>query len=316
MAGRPNAIPPVKCAAHGRKTKRPCGKHAVPGAVVCELHGGKAQQVAERALDRLTLAEIIRGDPRPLHVALADALHTVDAAFVDTKLRVTASGDELTADELDRLLASAERVVRHASVAIKTGAIEKIAESYERNTKLEGQLAAEVIGRVLDAFARGVGLDLEPVHRVRFQQELREWALESATLALSTVDSKGSGDDVTVPPPPLAGVAFVTVEPASSPTAQTSSTSANASDGERQRTGATSPSTSRSSASADVPAATVADESNEPLDAELVDEPLDAELVEPSTPPAASPPQPRTGWRPSGLPNPWRYGSPYTRSIG
>lgn len=294
MAGRPNAIPPVKCAAHGRKTKKPCGKYAVPGAVVCELHGGKAPHVREKALTRLHLAELMRSDARPVWEVVLDHVHSLDAVAREARLALR-EGEPVEADQLDRIVESAKAALTAAKLAIDTRSYEMLAQQHDRQLELDGQLVADVLATVLDALVDGLRL---PVTHVN---PLRDWVFEAAGAALSNLDTGDAVATVVVPPPPVHDLTIATVEPAPGKAAQTSSTSDDASNGERQPTGATSTSTSRSSASTDVPAATVAGEPDEPLDAELVDEPT---------------PQPRTSWRPSNTPNPWGYESPYTRAIG
>lgn len=303
MAGRPNAIPPVKCTAHGRKTKKPCGKYAVPGAVVCELHGGKAPRVKEKALTRLHLAELMRSDPRPVWEVVLDHVHSLDAVAREARLALR-EGESVMPDQLDRIVESAKAALTAAKLAIDTRSYEMLAQQHDRQLELDGQLVADALAVVLDALVDGLRL---PVTRVK---PLRSWAFEAAAAALSSLDGSDPAATVPVPPPPVHDLTIATVEPASSSTARTSSTSDYASDVERQRTGATSPSASRSSVLTGVPAATVAGESDEPLDAELVDEP--------NTSPATAPtPQPGTSWQPSNLPNPWRYGGhPATRAIG
>lgn len=42
-----------RCTAHGRTTKKPCGRSPIPGGTVCRYHGGAAPQVRQAALARL-----------------------------------------------------------------------------------------------------------------------------------------------------------------------------------------------------------------------------------------------------------------------
>ena len=45
----------VKCKAHGRRSKLPCGNWAIRGGFVCRLHGGSTSQVKRRAEERIRL---------------------------------------------------------------------------------------------------------------------------------------------------------------------------------------------------------------------------------------------------------------------
>lgn len=299
MARREPAIPPIKCTARSRRTKATCRKWAIPGTVVCKLHGGGAPQVREKAAVRSTLAELIQRDPRHPWQVVLDATHIGDSLMKECEEPLR-RGQSLTAEQVDRLVESTRLAHHLAKTALDTRAHEMLAERTERDTKLEGEIVGEVVGRSLDALARSASLP------VQYVEPIRRWLLDVAQHALSTLDGDGSLDDLAFPSPPVELTYVCVVKPVTSSTAQTSATSDYASDVERQRTGATGPSASRSSARTGVPAATVAGESDEPLDAELVDEPEASPKV-----------QRRTTRQRSNLPNPWRYGGhPATRAIG
>ena len=76
--------PWMRCSAHNRAGKQ-CGKDAIPGAVVCHMHGGKSPQVKEAA--KLRLLEMV--DP-----ALATMLRMVTKSKIDA-VRLQAARDIL-----------------------------------------------------------------------------------------------------------------------------------------------------------------------------------------------------------------------------
>lgn len=79
----PVAIARPKCRAHNRQGK-PCGNYAIPGGMVCKMHGGAAPKVRDKA--RMRLIALI--DPA-LNV-LADVMQDEKADHAD-KIRAANS---------------------------------------------------------------------------------------------------------------------------------------------------------------------------------------------------------------------------------
>lgn len=69
-------IPRPKCRATNRAGNQ-CGRYAVPGGMVCNMHGGKAPQVRDKA--RLRLISMIE----PALSVLSDVMADKDAANAD-----------------------------------------------------------------------------------------------------------------------------------------------------------------------------------------------------------------------------------------
>jgi hypothetical protein len=74
----PRAKGAIPCRATAKHTGKPCAKPAVPGALVCSSHGGKAQQVYEKAATRVDEAtEAVRAQLMRLHGPAIEALREV-----------------------------------------------------------------------------------------------------------------------------------------------------------------------------------------------------------------------------------------------
>lgn len=59
-------------------TGQRCRNFAVPGTLVCRLHGGLSPQALARGQVRLSLSEIAHANPRPLAEVLRDAVALAD----------------------------------------------------------------------------------------------------------------------------------------------------------------------------------------------------------------------------------------------
>lgn len=273
--GRVMVYPSVKCAAKSRRSRKQCGNWAIPGLSTCRFHGsGAHRDVAER---RLTIATLLQNDHRPVWEVLLDAVHVADSLMQDARLNVEGA-DELTPRQLEALVDSTKLAHHMSRTAIDSGAYAQAVQALQRNDEFNGRLIAETLGNVLDALLDGLAL---PADRAR---EVRTWAFTATRDLLSTLDPEG-GADVTVPPPPLAGLAVVRtdrpqLEPAgSAPTEPPYGT-------DRRFAGTDyRPATADTSAARPVPVtgtpAPTADRPDDRADAEpLDDQPVDAELVD------------------------------------
>jgi hypothetical protein len=59
---------------------------ATPGTTVCSRHLSGAPNTAKNGEVRMTLAQLLKENPRPIGVAMMDAVATADAIFRDAKL--------------------------------------------------------------------------------------------------------------------------------------------------------------------------------------------------------------------------------------
>jgi hypothetical protein len=119
------------------------------------MHLGLAPNNVRKAEVRMTLGQILRQDPRPLHVAMKDAFATADAAHVDAKSYVSVDG-ETNAQDLARLLEASERVMKLGKTIVDAGVLTKMVE-------LSQQSRDEYLRQLIDAMvqaADALGLPL------------------------------------------------------------------------------------------------------------------------------------------------------------
>jgi len=291
-------IPKVRCGAHSKRTQERCRKWAVPGTTVCHKHGGNAEQVVRKAMERQTLATLMQQDARHPWEVVLDATHVADSLMREAKLALD-SGQPLTPDQLARLVESTKLAHHMARTAIDSRAHEHLATQVERQEAFEGKIVGDALGHVVQALAAGLGLDQ---HRRR---QLTTWAIKAAQAVLDVIDEKNAEPDL--PPWPLHDVTFVVYErpehperPAL-PAAQMSSTASWMPTGtDAPATGDGTPQDDDGTRQDASDAATAPDVPNAPVDAEIVDDE----------------PKPTT-WSPGGLPNAWGRGEggPMSRRL-
>jgi hypothetical protein len=206
-ASRQAGIPPVQCTAHTR-AGNPCMNFAKVGSTVCYLHGGKAPQVIRKADQRATLAQLLQSDPRPLPEVMAEAVHNVDAAMRDARLRLL-EGEEVTVDQLDRVL-ELSRLAHHLSrTMLETGIFAKVAAEQRASVAELGQFISEVL--------------LSVMHALPLTREWRDYLIDLADYRLLTIaQDRGTsvleapaGPPPEPPMPPQAPI-LAQVEPAAS----------------------------------------------------------------------------------------------------
>lgn len=167
-----------RCRARSKQTGEPCKLYAVPGALVCRFHGGRAAQVQRKAADRLAeqaaaeaahrLAVMVDTTPEQ---ALLDEVKRAAGmvAFYQARIVEIDEGDrgaliwgitkeKLGGDDEGQTSEAApniwlklfneerDRLVRVAAAAIKAGIEERRVKLAEQ----EGALVAAVIRRILD----------------------------------------------------------------------------------------------------------------------------------------------------------------------
>jgi chemotaxis response regulator CheB len=153
----------------------------------------------------MTIAQLLQGDPRPLPVVMTDAVHNVDAAMQDARLRLL-EGDTVTVDQLDRML-ELSRLAHHLSrTMIETGIFAKVAEAQRVQVTELGTFISEVLLAVL--------------HALPLTREWREYLLDVADYHLLTA-AQTRGTNVLEapagpppePPTPPSGSILVTTGP-------------------------------------------------------------------------------------------------------
>jgi hypothetical protein len=184
----------MHCTAHAHGG-RPCKNWARPGSTVCRMHNGMNPIVERKADERMTLAQLLRGDPRHPWEVLLDAVHVADALMRDARARLR-DGDELAPDDLTRLVEATTRAAALAKVSIDSRAVERIAEQRQRHLDLEGQVVSTAILAAINA------LPLAPAWR--------NYALAAARASLA-------GEAPPVPPADLADVPLAIISHARPP---------------------------------------------------------------------------------------------------
>lgn len=169
---------PRKCKGRSKQTGEPCKLYAVPGALVCRFHGGRAPQVKRKAADRLAeqaAAEAAQRLAVPIDTtpeqALLDEVKRAAGmvAFYQARIVEVDESDRhslvwgVTKDDqsgefpgptyeaapnvwLTLFNQERDRLVRVAAAAIKAGIEERRVKLAEQ----EGALVAAVIRRILD----------------------------------------------------------------------------------------------------------------------------------------------------------------------
>lgn len=144
---RQAGIPSVRCTARTRRGT-PCQQFAPTGQLVCRWHGGAAPQVVRKAEERVTFAQLLQGERRPLAEVLLDCVHTADAATQELRIEV-ASGEPVSVDRLDRLL-ELNRLTHHlARTAFDSGVAAKLVEQQRASLQEVGAVLSEVLLAVL-----------------------------------------------------------------------------------------------------------------------------------------------------------------------
>lgn len=147
---RPNALPPIKCSAKAKHTGQRCRRWAIVGTTVCKHHGGKARQVKEKAMQRLTLAELHAEPGRHPWQVVLDATRIGDTLMRDAE-QALRTGDPLTPDQVDRLVESTRFAHHLAKTALDTRAHENIANAVQVRTDEIGKLNAQVVQLVVSS---------------------------------------------------------------------------------------------------------------------------------------------------------------------
>ncbi|WP_410597630.1 hypothetical protein [Amycolatopsis sp. lyj-23] len=234
----------MKCVATSRRTGNRCGNWARPGTTVCRLHLGNAPHIKEKALQRLTLAELMRANPRPLTEAVLDHVHTLDAIAQDARLVAMEEGG-FTAANVQKAVDTATAALRADKLAMDIGVTKLVLDKARADAALSGEVVAGALVAIKDklmeflvplpdsrtspqAYARAI----------QFHEAFARWMLEAAHAAVT-------GHEIPDPPAPSLAVALV-----------------------------------EGTSGVNVPAwpADVADEDSGPVDAEVVDNPDVREL--------------------------------------
>jgi hypothetical protein len=171
--GRRVGLPSVKCTATNR-SGTPCGNWAKVGSTVCVSHGAMAPQVVRKRDERVTFAQLLQSDPRPVGEVLLDALHNADAAMQDMRVRLVEDGQPVTVDQLDRFI-NLSRLTHHLAKTTVDAGVEVALVNQQRAAVGEvGGFLADILLTVLNA------LPLHPAWRSYLLDLARHRLLEIA----------------------------------------------------------------------------------------------------------------------------------------
>jgi hypothetical protein len=183
---RQAGVPSVRCAATAKSTGRRCGRFACPGTTVCPSHLGTAPHVTRKADERMTLAQLLQHDPRPLGEVLVEATHNADALMRDLKTQVLEGGEPIDPDLLTRLV-EATRLAHHlAETSVRAGVQVELVRQARLETEMNAAAVVRVLARVLDALTSGPRAPLAPLGP-DFIGELRVWLHEVVRAELDVV---------------------------------------------------------------------------------------------------------------------------------
>jgi hypothetical protein len=185
-----------------KKDGNRCGNWARPGATTCRFHLGNSPHVQEKAMQRLTFAELLRHDPRPIAEVIIESVAISDAAMMDLKMSIMdehAETGTVTADNLTRLFQYAERANKLAKAAHDAGIAELQLRQRERDLNMETQIVVDTVTALGTSLVTALGLD-----------PLRTKAMDGWVLAATAAALTGEP----IPDPPLADVAVGVLEPA------------------------------------------------------------------------------------------------------
>jgi hypothetical protein len=191
---RTHGIPSLQCTAMSKGSGAQCKKWAVVGTAVCHMHGVTGNG-ARRAEERVTLAQLLEGDPRHPWEVIIDATATLDAIMRSHRVEVLA-GETITVDQLDRLIQYSQAAHHMATVAINTKAAEKLNVAVTQHIEVQGRL----VGLAIDAVIRGLTRSLD----TDSGEELKVWALAQAYNVLVAAQDGEPAEPPEVQPPPFA----------------------------------------------------------------------------------------------------------------
>ena len=159
-------------------------------------------------MQRLTLAEIMRADPRPLKDAVLDHVHTLDAIAQDARLATIEEGG-FTATNVQKAVDTATAALRADKLAMDIGVTKLVLEKAQRDADVSGQWIASVLVAIKDKLVDFLAPLPDPrtspqpyARAIEFRETFGRWMLEAAHAALS-------GREIPDPPAPSLVVALL-----------------------------------------------------------------------------------------------------------
>lgn len=149
--GRRVGLPSVRCVARSRSGEQCRNWAKVGSTTTCRMHGAMAPNVVRKRDERMTFAQLLQSDPRPVGEVLLDALHNADVAMQDMRVRLTEGGEPVTVDQLDRFI-NLSRLTHHlAKTTVDAGVEVALVNQAKAEVQQVGGFLADVLLTTLNA---------------------------------------------------------------------------------------------------------------------------------------------------------------------
>ena len=152
-------VPSMQCNAKAKRSGQRCRRWALVGLTVCDLHTGEDPRKQAAADRRDVVAQLLQHEdpdrPRPLGEVMLEAVHNADVlmrSLDEVRLRVLRR-EEVTGEELDRLVRMSQVAHALAETTVRAGVQVELVRQAHLRTELVGAAVVRVLGRVLDALA-------------------------------------------------------------------------------------------------------------------------------------------------------------------
>ena len=162
-------VPSMRCTARAKSTGRRCGRWALVGLTVCDLHTGEDPRKQAAADRRDAFAQVMQWEdpdaPRPLGEVMLEAVHNADVlqrSLRDVRLRV-ARGEAVAGEELDRLVRMSQVAHALAETTVRAGVQVELVRQSRLSRELYDAAVTRVLGRALDALTAGPRAALAPL---------------------------------------------------------------------------------------------------------------------------------------------------------
>jgi len=199
MASVRGGVPPIRCSARAKGTGGRCRRYAKPGTAVCVMHGANSPNTVAKAEQRMTMAQLLRDDPRTPWEVVLDATHTADVIMRETKAKFT-EGEEIGVELVDRLVELTTYAHKLATVAIQTKAADHVAQArvelLQSQTGIIADALTTAVGGVLDHLVSLGAIDQA------YALQLRQWALDAAAAPAEAAGRRRDVELPTLPPVP------------------------------------------------------------------------------------------------------------------
>jgi hypothetical protein len=120
-----------------------------------------------KAAVRVSLAQLMDEDPRPVGEVLLDVVATFDAIWRNAKIEV---GDTVTPEKIDRLLELGTFLKQAVKTVVDAGVAVELVHQRERDLQLEGRVITSALVKVVDELVCA----LAPVEQ---RNAYRQWAM-------------------------------------------------------------------------------------------------------------------------------------------